>query len=807
VTTPNVRYAVRSLAKSPIFSIVAVLSLGLALAVNTTVFALVDSVVHPTVPYHDAGRVYAVSVAAEPRKSSTWEERYAAIRGGFRSADVITSYYWTPASIQSGNSIEDAFVANVSPELFEILGVKAAVGRTFNASDSTATARPVVLISHELWLSWFKEQPLENHLTLRVGRGNYEIVGVLPRGMHYPGQDDVWLPPGKLVGDSGVRRLGPFPVVRVRNGVTPAMAASELTVVFDGLNAAVAPRSAAAPRLISFGARGRTLMSVAARRLTGGGFMILAVMTVLLIACANLGTMLLARGMARRREIAIRIALGASRRAIATQVLTECTIIVGAGITIGLVLMVWSMSLLPHYAVPYVPGIGDMDPSPSWRVFAFAATIAAVALMLGGALPAMRAAPTDPAEPMKDGAGATGRVRDRYNPLIVIEVALSTALLMTAGLFIIAVARLAGFDFSYAAKQLQVASLEVRTRDIPSDSAVETFYDDLAERMRALRGVRDAATSHAERPDGAIVFAEEGLDGEHWMNVESYKVVSPTYLSTLGIPIADGRDFQPGDRGTATGVVIVDDSAAHRLWPDLASPVGRMIKLGTRESRRPWLRVVGVARSVELLPRTDVDLPPAPEIYVVYGHDRERDRDLVVRGEAAGGADDQAMLGATIRRALEGAAPWMRTRRVHRWLEGYDGSRQGSAFFAALFTAFGGFGLVLCGVGLYGVIAYTVNRRVRELATRIALGAQARDVVRTVLHDVTVMVLAGIGVGAFVALTVTHGFADTLFNVRYELLVALVSAEAALFGVGVVACLGPLRQAIRADPVEILRAG
>jgi ABC-type antimicrobial peptide transport system permease subunit len=149
----------------------------------------------------------------------------------------------------------------------------------------------------------------------------------------------------------------------------------------------------------------------------------------------------------------------------------------------------------------------------------------------------------------------------------------------------------------------------------------------------------------------------------------------------------------------------------------------------------------------------------------------------------------------------------MRTRRVRRWLEGYDGSRQGSAFYAALFTAFGGFGLVLCAVGLYGVIAYAVNRRLRELATRIALGARSSDVVRTVLHDIAVMVLAGIGVGAFVALTATHGFADSLFNVRYELLFALVGAEAALFGVAILACLGPLRQAVRANPVEILRAG
>jgi ABC-type antimicrobial peptide transport system permease subunit len=194
-------------------------------------------------------------------------------------------------------------------------------------------------------------------------------------------------------------------------------------------------------------------------------------------------------------------------------------------------------------------------------------------------------------------------------------------------------------------------------------------------------------------------------------------------------------------------------------------------------------------------------------IYVVYGHDRERDRDLVVRGDAGAGADRLATLGATIRHELEDAAPWMRSRYVHRWLQGYDGSRQRSGFYASLFTAFGAFGLLLCAVGLYGVIAYTVNRRLRELATRIALGARSPDVVRTVLHDVAVMVLAGIAVGAFVALMATYNFADNLFNLRYELVVALAGAESVLFGAAILACLGPLRQAVRADPVEILRAG
>jgi len=797
---PNFRYAVRSLGKSPLFTAVAIVSLALALAVNTTMFALVDAILHPSVPYHDGGRAFTVGFLGGGRNGPTNQDRFRAVQSGLHTADMVVPYYLVPASVQSGNIIEDQFVANIPHELFDIIGVAPAVGRRFTAADERPDAQPVALISYTLWIRLFHEKPLSQRMAISVGRGTFEVVGVMPRGMHFPASD-VWLPQFRTVGDSGATRIGPFALIHSRSGVTREAVQNEMNVVSAGLNAALSPRVPLSPRLGSF-ARGAGWQSFG-----GSRFMYAAVVTVLLIACANLGTMLLARGMAHRREYAIRIALGASRTAIVNQVLAECGLIVAAGVGLGMLLTFWAVYVLPHYVVPYVPGIGDLQPVPSWRVFLFAAGIALATLALAGGFPALRAAATDPAEPIKEGAGSTGRLRDRYSPLIIIEVALSTALLMTAALFIIAVRRLAGFDFSYAAKQLQVANLDVRQRDVPGDSAVERFYDDITARAAMLPGVRGAATSRAERPDGPIVFAEEGKSGDHWMNLHDYSAVSPTYLSTLGIPIVRGRDFEAGDRASATGVVIVDDSAARRLWPDLASPVGRMIKLGERTSSRPWLRVIGVARSVELLPRKDIGLPPEPRIYVVYGHDRERERALIVRGDGVGGARAQAALGVEIRHEIERTAPWIRTRRVHRWLEGYENTRNSSTFLASLFTAFGGFGLVLCAVGLYGVLAYTVSRRVREFGTRIALGAQPRDVARLVLHDATVTVLAGIGIGAFMALAVTYRLADGLFDIRYELVVALIGAEVVLLGLATLASLGPLRQAIRANPVEILRAG
>jgi len=795
------RYALRSLGRSPIFAVVAVLSLGLALAVNTTMFALIDAVTHPYVPY-DFRPVYRVSFVGGGRPWPTAIERLDAVRNGLHSADSILSYKLAPRLVQAGTEYEDQYVAAVPPQLFDMVGVRPMYGRTLNAGDERREAAPAAVISYTLWNRFFRGHRPGEPVSLTVGPTNYQVVGVMPRGMHFPWNTDVWIPLSTLPVDSTIRAIGPLPLVRLKRGVTRQAAETELSVIAKQLSTSYARGKAIGGRVTALHEvdRERGLDEFTKYLLT-------VVVAVLVIACGNLGTMLLARGIARRREIAIRVALGASRRVIVGQVLTECGLVIGGGVIVGLVLTLWATYLLPHYATPYVPSIGDLQPVPSWRVFLFAVAAALLTLVLAGALPARRAAATDPAEPMKEGAGtSTGRNRDRYNPLIIVEVALSTALLMNAGLFIILLAHYTTFDFSYAAKNLQTVSIDVGGKAIAADSAVGRFFDDLEVRAAHLPGARAATTSGFVMPEGRIVYGEGGAGGLRWLNVNGYTTVSPTYFPTMGIPIVDGRGFQPGDRGTDATVVVVDQVAARELWPGIASPVGRMIKLGDIKSKQPWVRVIGVARATDLLPRKDRDLPSEPQIYVLFGHDAGRTRSLVVLGDGKGGQPGQAALSLAIRREVESSAPWMRGPRVRRWLEGYESSRTTTAFIASMFTAFGVFGLALCAVGFYGVLAYVVSRRLRELAMRVALGARRRDLVRVVIRDATVTVLAGIGIGAFVGLAATKGLAEGMFTLRYELVIALVGAEAALFVTAVLACLGPLRQAVRADPVAVLRA-
>ena len=798
----DLRSAARALAKSPLFTAVAIVSLGLALALNTTMFALADSVLHPIVPYANADRLVIPYFRGGDFKHPVPADVLSrAIRDGTRSYEARTDYSSIQALVQTDRSAEDDRSLAVSPDFFDLFGVHPLVGRLFDKSDAGATSTQGAVISFRMWNSLFAGRPLSESLTLYVGLHRYTIIGVLPRGVHPPfGATDIWLPVDAVPSDSTIQRFGLGHVMRLKPGVSVDAASAELSIVAARLTAALTPKHPLSARVVPLG------FFFYAPRSVFPSFILGTVAMVLIIACANLGTMMIARGIARRREMAIRIALGANGKDVAGHVLSECAGVVAGGLALGLVLTLWSLRVLPHFTIPWVPQLGDLDPTPSWRVFSFALAASVATMVFAGAIPALRAAAIDPAEPMKEGAGTTtGCLRDRYNPLIVLEVALSTALLMCSGLFVLIAFNLASFDFRYDAKHLVVADLDPKSQ-LVSNAAIPRFYDDLIARGRVLPRAVIAATHHVASPDGPTVVAEEGKSGDTWMNLRYYQVVSPDFLRTFGIRVVRGRDFEAGDARGSEPVVIVDEDAAKRLWPDVPNPVGRMIKLGGKERPAPWLRVIGVAESVEFLPRTDYYLPPEPMIYAVVPNDSMRYRQIVVRGAASEGLAGRTALAIDLRRELQAAMPGSVGIQVRPWLDHYESQRTQSTFAASLFGSFAAFGLVLCAVGLYGVLAYAVSRRLREFAVRIALGARRRDVARLVVHDAAVTALAGVAIGAFVALYVTRALMDEVVMIDYAHAIALVGAEAILFAVAFVAALGPVRQAAKADPIEILRA-
>ncbi len=794
----RIPHAIRSLARTPVFAVVAAVSLGLALALNTTMFAVVDAVAHPFTPYVKPERIMIPMIFGGGHQHPLRpEQAEQAIRGALHSASAYGTYTFLTAGVETGSIEDERRAVAVSPQFFDALGVRPITGRTFGAADLSGQSAQGAVISFSLWLRSFQQRPLARGMRVTVGGISYDVIGVMPRGVHFPFGTEVWLPSSAIVADSVHRTYGPHVVFRLRDDAPIQLARTEVALAAARLTAEHKPVNPYAVRVDPL-----TDWRTAAR--TYDSFL-LVVATVLLIACANLGTMMLARGVARRRETAIRLAIGAGRGAIVADVLLECGIIVLCGIAIGMLVTIWAVYVLPHTASASLRELGDLQPVPSVRVFLFATAAAVATIVIAGLVPAMRSAATDPAEPLKDGGASTGRVRDRYNPLIIVEVALSTGLLMTAALFAIFTLRLSLFDFRYDARRLLRAPVGLTSKRPKTENA-DRFFRELVDRAERLPGAERAATLRPDVPAGGLIFSEEGKSGNRWINSNGYSVVSPGYLRTVGIPIVDGRDFEAGDATGKLGVVVVDENAARRLWPDLPSPVGRMIKLGNEESNEPWLRVVGVARSIEFEPRRDIDLPPDPSIYVVLTADSTPTRQLIVRTTARANTPAQTAFAVALRRQIQSASPWLYGARVEPWLAAFDDRRSTTVFLTTAFGAFGAFGLVLCAVGMYGVLAYAVSRRMREFAVRIAIGARKTDMVRIVLHDTAVTALAGIGLGAFIALAATHGLTDSMFTVHYELAIALVAAELLLLAVAVLACLGPVRQAARADPVEILRA-
>ena len=794
----GLRFALRALRKSPLFAAVAVVSLGLALALNTTMFALVDSLLHPTVPYPEPERLLSVRLwGGDQRRPLPPGERFRAV-SSMRSYAGLAAVSMSGTRVRIGNTEVERGLSRVTLNFFEVMGVRPLLGRALGPADAAPGADAAV-ISYRTWRVHFGGRPLSDGLRLDAGGRALTVVGVMPPGMRYGG--DVWVP---WPADTPAGASGE-PVMRLKPGVTREAAQAEAALIAKRLTTEFGtPERPYAARLVDATPMPRQVEAI-------HKLLVATAAVVLLIACANLATMMLARGLARRRDTAVRIALGAGRGAIIREVLAECGILTLAGGALGVLLTVWSIFVLSTKATRYIDALGDVSPIPSWRVFAFAFGVSALTMLLAGVLPARRAAATDPTEPMKEGSGnTTGRVRDRYNPLVIVEITLSTALLMGAALLTLSVFRLSAFQWRFDARRVLTSSFDLRwtVRGSARDSLNgDRFWEELLVRAQRLPGVRAAATSHRESPDGNMVVGEAGKSGERWLNLRWYTVVSPDYLRTLGIPVLQGRDFAPGDRNpidSVGGVVIVDEDAARRLWLDLASPVGRLVKLGDAQSKRPWLRVVGVARSVEDGPRDDPYLAPDPTIYVVLARDSATGRTLWVRG-----AEEQragSPLALTLRREIEALQPRLAWVHVLPATYQVDARVELDRFLARLFAAFSAFALVLSGVGLYGVVAYAVSRRMREFAVRVALGARRRHVVRLVLHDVVVMALAGIGIGAFVALVAAPAVNKDAYGTPYEAVLALVAAEAVLALVAVLACVGPLRRAAAADPVEILRA-
>jgi putative ABC transport system permease protein len=798
--------AIRTLRTQKVFSGVVIVSLGLAIALNTTMYAVLDALIHPRVDIRDPSSLYRIQFFGDYHGRVPGARRDSLL-SLVPSIESVAWYdgatFFTPRVIRADDQFAEAPVASVGREYFELMGPKLIAGRIFVRGDENAATQPMV-VGEALASRLFGPgiNPLGGRVV--VDSSPYVIIGVISRYADFPQQHGGFAsfasnPSGGWILGKPTARGMFTRVIRVKPGVTRAMLERDLATVADRISILADEPSSSAFRV-----GGTTAEQVQIQGLHLA--LIGAVLAVLLIACANVANMQLARGIGRSRELALRAALGANRNKLIAHLMLESVVLAAGGLLLGLVLTYWCGVALRASIPPAVAGF-IVEPKFSWRVLVFAMLATITCILLVGLLPAVRVSSVDPNSMLKSGAGtgATRKNRRQYAYLVVVEIGIALALLCACGVAIQSALRTAssrqGFDPTPLAVGYQSSDIR-RGERVP----VPQLFASIVDRLRAVKGVADAAVSTVSSFDnGAVVLADSS--GMRTLAVlgYSYRLVSPNYLRVMGLPIVMGRDFLNGERDVPA--VIIDEYTAKKYWPN-ANPVGALMKLGDQRSNIPFVRIVGVFGQYdahgEIKPINMADQDGRTLGTVLYLPSNRDTADwrpyqfptsIVARTNG-----DASELTTALRRAGV-----FRAQTMMDYL-GFTVARAATGFMAKLFTLFAALALALGAFGVYGVVAHSVAERRREIGVRIALGATSRDILHVVLRETVVIGLCGIALG----LLLVKEFLAPLQNFAYDgdIHDALLFAEISLFmfAVAGLSAFLPARRATRVDPTEALRS-
>ncbi len=799
----RLRLAARSFLRTPGFTAIAVLSLGLGIALNTTMYGVVDAMLYPEIDARAPEQLYAVRARGDFRYVVDQRTRTALLRSGFHAYDatgataVGGSGYIELHVVGYGRRMQQARATTVAPNYFEVLGVRPLIGRALTTSDYTNGASPL-MINDGLANTLFRDGESPLGKVIDVDGTPHVVVGVRRTP---PGSGNaLWmLPAAGHANDVGID------LIRLRDGASLRQAESELAV----LSARFAQLAHVAPKFAWF-----ELRPLAGSQFGFNHFdfaLIASVLAILLIACANLANLQLARGIGRSRELAVRCALGASRRDIVVQLMLESALLAFAGLSVGVLLSEWGVRLaqsrIPPVVADYV-----IAPQMSWRVLTFAGIACVLCVMIIGLVPALRVSRVDPNELLKSGAGtgANRKHRRQYAVMVAVEIALSLALLSGTSIVVQATMALEQTRMGYDPKPMAVATLALPVKHDTTVSYV-SLANALLARARSMPNIGDATVTMSGNPHDAVTANDpSGGPREFPAPMYRYLIVTPSFLRTFHRRVIEGRDFLDGL--PVQPEVIIDRVTARFLWPN-ADPIGAQIKLGSAASGKPWVRVVGVVdtdTAGTLFDPANASFIRATSLGAIYylptASDSVRVRgmlmvDVVTRTQSAPGRLPVALL-----RALHDVPP-LRAVGAESMEDhlSITRERQAHEFVASTFVVFSALALGLAAVGIYGIVVHSITERRRELGVRIALGASTRQVLEAVLREGNVVALAGIALGLLLTKhTADWLYAFTLEDAKYN--APLFAAMAALlFVVVVVAALLPALRATRIDPVESLR--
>jgi putative ABC transport system permease protein len=800
----DVRYGLRQLRRNPGFTAVAVITLALGIGANTAIFSLLYAVLLQPLPYRNSSRLVVLhettpNVGTVGVSYPNFLDWRAASRA-FSQMAAVASVDFNLAGISQPENIKgDA----VSPNFLSMMGVHPFLGRDFEGSEEKAGTAPVILLSYSLWRSQFGADPNAVGRTINLDGRGFTIAGVLPPSYRGIDKTDVIEPIGVwATGDSVATERADRGDLVVVGRLAPGVGLTQAHAEMEGIEARLAKEYPQANQ--DYGVKLRPIRDVFVSGMRPAILVLFAaVMFVLLIACANVANLFLVRGAARRKEMALRLAFGASRSRIIRQMLTESFVLAFLGGVLGLAL-----------AIGGIRGMARLIPTDmlsgatinlNSAVLLFTTAVVVLAAFIFGLAPMAQSTKLEVQAELKEGARTTsgGRAQGRLRGVLAMaEISLALVLLVGAGLMMKSLSRLLSVRPGFEPNHVLTMEIDLRTEQYSKDPAMLSFWQQVLERARALPGVKSAAAGTVVPFTDSHDRTDITIEGMPLVSLGSWPhpdihVVSPGYVSTLRISLLRGRAFTDADKKGASPVALVNQMLAQKFFPR-EDPIGKRFIFGHPSAKKPgWTTIVGVVGNTKLYGLAN---PARLEVYVPLQQYPQNDMNLVVKSAVNPSALISEIRGAVA--SIDKGQPIFAISTMKQLVSDSSAERR---ITLVLLGAFSGLALVLAAIGIYGVLSYSAAQRTHEIGIRMALGAQKRDVLRVVLGQGMTLAAIGVGIGIVAALGLTRLMASLLYGVKPTDPLTFTAVSFILGGVALAACYIPARRAASVDPIEALR--